>query len=114
MTSPPEFDVVTIDAGVSGIAAVSDSTTPDPAHAWAAMTPATFLDRAAAAHGSRIAVVEGDSRWTYTEFRDRCRRLAGGLCELADGRPVIEPGELDVTAAQVVRMSVRWLIEPPD
>ncbi|MEV6657307.1 AMP-binding protein [Nocardia fluminea] len=60
----------------------------DSAHAWAAMTPTAFLDRAAAAHGSRVAVVDGDLRWTYTEFRDRCRRLAGGLREIAAGRPV--------------------------
>ncbi|MCP2319328.1 fatty-acyl-CoA synthase [Nocardia amikacinitolerans] len=57
-------------------------------HAWAAMTPTAFLDRAAAAHGSRIAVVDGESRWTYTEFRERCGRLAGGLREIAAGRPV--------------------------
>lgn len=60
----------------------------DAAHAWAAMTPTAFLDRAAAAHGSRIAIVDGESRWSYTEFRDRCRRLAGGLREIAAGRPV--------------------------
>ncbi|MFI5498123.1 AMP-binding protein [Nocardia asteroides] len=60
----------------------------EAAHAWAAMTPTAFLDRAAAAHGSRVAVVDGELRWTYREFRDRCRRLAGGLRELAAGRPV--------------------------
>ncbi|WP_134727430.1 AMP-binding protein [Amycolatopsis nivea] len=60
----------------------------DSSHAWAAMTPTAFLDRAAAAHGSRIAVVDGEQRWNYTEFRDRCRRLAGGLRAVAAGRPV--------------------------
>ena len=52
------------------------------------LSPLTFLDRSAAVHGSRIAVVDGDRRWTYAEFRDRCRRLAGALAPLAEGRPV--------------------------
>jgi fatty-acyl-CoA synthase len=52
------------------------------------LTPVSFLDRAAAAHGDRTAVVDGDRRWTYTELHQRCRRLAGGLAGLADGRPV--------------------------
>ncbi|OXR41081.1 Long-chain-fatty-acid--CoA ligase [Nocardia cerradoensis] len=65
-----------------------EANTTAATHAWAALTPTAFLDRAAAAHGSRIAVVDGDLRWTYTEFRDRCRRLAGALREIAAGRPV--------------------------
>ncbi|MFG2786097.1 AMP-binding protein [Streptomyces sp. NPDC048419] len=52
------------------------------------LTPVSYLDRAAAAHGERIAVVDGDRRWSYTEFHDRCRRLAGVLAPLAQGRPV--------------------------
>ncbi|GIM91161.1 acyl--CoA ligase family protein [Paractinoplanes toevensis] len=52
------------------------------------LSPVSFLDRAADAHGERIAVVDGVRRWTYTEFRDRCRRLAGLLAPLAGGRPV--------------------------
>ncbi|MBW0105326.1 AMP-binding protein [Pseudonocardia sp. KRD291] len=52
------------------------------------LTPVSFLDRAAAAHGERVAVVDGDLRLTYAELHDRCRRLAGGLAPLAGGRPV--------------------------
>ncbi|ASR33882.1 acyl-CoA synthetase [Prauserella marina] len=52
------------------------------------LTPVSFLDRAASAHGDRVAVVDGDLRWTYAELRERCRRLAGGLAPLADGKPV--------------------------
>ncbi|MFJ9538484.1 AMP-binding protein [Streptomyces sp. NPDC101225] len=52
------------------------------------LTPVSYLDRAAAAHGERTAVVDGDRRWSYTEFHDRCRRLAGALAPLARGRPV--------------------------
>ncbi len=52
------------------------------------LTPVSFLDRAAAAHGDRIGVVDGKRRWTYAELHDRCRRLAGALATLAQGRPV--------------------------
>ncbi len=52
------------------------------------LTPVSFLERAAAAHGDRTAVVDGEQRWTYTVLHDRCRRLAGGLVPLAAGRPV--------------------------
>jgi fatty-acyl-CoA synthase len=52
------------------------------------LTPVSYLDRAAAAHGDRTAVIDGAERWTYAELRDRCRRLAGGLEPLAQGRPV--------------------------
>jgi fatty-acyl-CoA synthase len=59
-----------------------------PELSFETLTPTLFLDRAAAAHGERIAVVDRDQRWTYSELRDRCQRLAGALAPLADGRPV--------------------------
>ncbi|TWH18769.1 AMP-binding protein [Prauserella rugosa] len=52
------------------------------------LSPVAFLDRAAAAHGERTAVVDGTRRWSYAQLWDRCRRLAGGLASLAQGRPV--------------------------
>ncbi|MGY1661986.1 AMP-binding protein [Geodermatophilus sp. SYSU D00705] len=64
-------------------------TTPDlDALSFEPMTPVSYLDRAAAAHGDRVAVVDGDRRWTYTELHDRAQRLAGALAPLAQGRPV--------------------------
>ncbi|MCX6464113.1 MAG: acyl--CoA ligase family protein [Pseudonocardiales bacterium] len=57
-------------------------------HSFEPLTPVSFLDRAAAAHGDRTAVVDGERRFTYTEMHERCRRLAGGLAPLAGGRPV--------------------------
>jgi fatty-acyl-CoA synthase len=52
------------------------------------LTPVSYLDRAAAAHGDRVAVVDGEQRWSYAELHERCRRLAGGLGSIAQGRPV--------------------------
>jgi fatty-acyl-CoA synthase len=52
------------------------------------LTPTAYLDRAAAAHGDRTGVVDGDHRWTYAELHERCTRLAGALAPLATGRPV--------------------------
>ncbi len=53
------------------------------------LTPVSFLDRAAAAHGDRIAVVDGDLRM---QLRASCTSGAGGwpggLAPLAGGRPV--------------------------
>jgi fatty-acyl-CoA synthase len=51
------------------------------------LTPVSYLDRAAAAHGDRTAVVDGELRFTYAQLHDRCRRLAGALVPLAGGRP---------------------------
>jgi fatty-acyl-CoA synthase len=52
------------------------------------LTPTAYLDRAAAAHGQRVAVVDGTRRWTYSELHQRCVRLAGAVAPLAHGRPV--------------------------
>jgi fatty-acyl-CoA synthase len=52
------------------------------------LTPTSFLDRAAAAHGDRTGVIDGEQRWTYAELHERCRRLAGALSGPAGGRPV--------------------------
>lgn len=52
------------------------------------LTPVSYLDRAAAAHGDRVAVIDGERRWSYAQLHDRCRRLAGALAQRARGRPV--------------------------
>ncbi|MCQ4084130.1 AMP-binding protein [Streptomyces sp. RB6PN25] len=52
------------------------------------LTPTAYLERAAAAHGDRVAVIDGDQRWTYAELHRRCRQLAGALHPLTGGRPV--------------------------
>ncbi|MGU3502356.1 AMP-binding protein [Mycobacterium sp. C31M] len=57
-------------------------------HAVSALTPVRFLDRAAAVHGDRIAVIDGLRELTYRDLYDRCRRFAGAL--VADG---LRPGD---------------------
>jgi fatty-acyl-CoA synthase len=52
------------------------------------LTPVSYLDRAAAAHGDRVAVIDGTQRWTYGQLHERARRLAGALHARAGGRPV--------------------------
>jgi len=46
---------------------------------FAALTPLSFLDRAAAVHPDKPAVVHGSRHYTYATFLARCRRLASAL-----------------------------------
>ncbi|TQC49657.1 long-chain-fatty-acid--CoA ligase [Rhodococcus sp. WS4] len=63
--------------------------TPEPrSMSYEPLSPLSFLDRTAAAHPDRTAVVDGDRRFTYAQFHNRCRQLAGALAPIAHGRPV--------------------------
>ena len=53
---------------------------------FAPLTPASFLDRAAAVFADRTAIVDGEHRFTYRDMSGRCRRLAGVLAALGVGR----------------------------
>jgi len=55
---------------------------------FAALTPVTFLTRAAAVHPDRVAAIHGEHRITYRQLEDRARRLASGLA-----RRGIRPGQ---------------------
>src|SRR5437868_8485416 len=46
---------------------------------FTALTPLGFLARAAAVYPDKLAVIDGARRFTYREFYERCRRLAGAL-----------------------------------
>ncbi|MBL9012274.1 MAG: acyl-CoA synthetase [Alphaproteobacteria bacterium] len=46
---------------------------------YQALTPLSFLERAAGTFPDRLAVVHGARRFTYREFHARCRRLASVL-----------------------------------
>lgn len=52
------------------------------------LTPLRFLERAQNLYGDKQGVICGDRRFTYAEFFDRCRRLAGALQMLG-----IQPGD---------------------
>jgi len=46
---------------------------------WKTLSPVRFLDRASAVFGDRVAVVDGERRFTYRELADRSAALRGLL-----------------------------------
>jgi fatty-acyl-CoA synthase len=46
---------------------------------FVALTPVSFLDRAASVYPDRTAIVYGEARISYRSFRDRCLRLGAAL-----------------------------------
>ena len=53
---------------------------------FAALTPLSFLARSAAVYPGKIAVIDGERRFTYREFYARCRRFASALARRGIGR----------------------------
>src|SRR3954454_2770609 len=49
------------------------------------LTPLEFARRARKLYPGRVAVIDGDSRWTYAQFLDRCDRWSTALQELGIG-----------------------------
>ena len=43
------------------------------------LTPVNFIERSGDVHAERVAVIDGDIRYSWREFRARSRRLASGL-----------------------------------
>jgi fatty-acyl-CoA synthase len=58
----------------------------EPAVHLTRLTPLAFLERSAAAFPERTAVVDGERRLTWVEFRERVRRLAVALQESGIGK----------------------------
>jgi fatty-acyl-CoA synthase len=52
---------------------------------FAPLTPASFLDRAAAVFADRTAIVDGERTFTYREMSVRCRRLTAALAAMGVG-----------------------------
>ena len=52
------------------------------------LTPLEFARRARKLYPERVAVIDGDSRWTYAQFLDRCDRWSAALQKLG-----IDPGD---------------------
>ena len=46
------------------------------------LTPLSFARRARSLYGDREAVVDGDRRWTYAQFFERCDRWSAALQQL--------------------------------
>lgn len=53
--------------------------------AQAPLTPVSFLERAGTVFADRVAVVDGDCCFTYAQFLDRARRMAGLMGSLGLG-----------------------------
>ena len=53
---------------------------------WQGQTLGDFLADRAAEHGPRVAVVDGEHRWTYRELDERATRMAYGLKDLGIGK----------------------------
>src|SRR5437588_6370760 len=49
------------------------------------LTPVEFARRARKIYPERIAVIDGESRWSYAQFLDRCDRLSAVLQRLGVG-----------------------------
>ena len=49
------------------------------------LTPLEFARRARKLYPERVAVIDGDSRWTYAQFLDRCDRWSAVLQQLGIG-----------------------------
>ena len=49
------------------------------AASFESLTPTSFLLRSGKVYADRAAVIDGEGRYTYAEFLDRCLRLAGAL-----------------------------------
>ncbi len=65
------------------------------------LTPLAFLERSAVVFADRTAVIDGERRYTYREFADRCARLAGGLIELG-----VRPGDRVAVLAPNTRVTL--------
>src|ERR1700710_375026 len=46
------------------------------------LSPVSFLTRAASAFAGKVAVIDGERRYTYAQLIDRCTRLASALAQL--------------------------------
>ena len=47
------------------------------------LTPTAFLKRSATVFGDRVAVIDGDLKYTYAEFYRRALQFAGALRAMA-------------------------------
>uniref|UniRef100_UPI002629ED89 AMP-binding protein n=1 Tax=Pelagibius sp. TaxID=1931238 RepID=UPI002629ED89 len=53
---------------------------------YEALSPLSFLSRAAAVYPQRVGVIHGEQRFTWAEVYERCRRLASALAKRGIGQ----------------------------
>src|SRR5438067_12416314 len=53
---------------------------------FTALTPLGFLARAAVVYPDKLAVIDGERRFSYRQFHERCRRFADALRRRGIGR----------------------------
>jgi len=73
-------------AALTGTPSAYDTHLDRVAANYQPLTPLTFLKRAAFVHPEKLAVIHGVRRISYTEFYDRCRRLASALARRGVGK----------------------------
>src|SRR3989449_5191448 len=73
-----------------------------------ALTPFDFLARSAFVYRDKIAVVDGERRFTYKEFNERIHRLASALSRIG-----IEPGDRVAVLAPNTLMALEPLFAVP-
>src|SRR2546426_400288 len=66
-----------------------------------ALTPLDFLARSAFVYRDKIAVVDGERRFTYSELNQRIHRLASALSRVG-----VEPGDRVAVLAPNTRMAL--------
>jgi fatty-acyl-CoA synthase len=50
------------------------------------LTPIRLKQRAVRDYGSKVGIVDGDKRFTYAQYGERCDRLSNALITLGVGR----------------------------
>jgi len=78
-SSPLEEETMNTHPMQPGVLAVQDARPDGQAVYRHEMTPVDFLERAGWVHAERVAVVDGERRFTYAEWRLRARRFASAL-----------------------------------
>src|SRR5919199_1256320 len=89
------------------------------------LSPLSYLDRAARAFGERTALIDGSTRWTYRQFRERVHRQATALqgiglrsgervAVLAPNSPMLLEAHFGVPLAGGVLVPINTRLAPPE
>src|ERR687883_159875 len=89
------------------------------------LSPLAYLERAARAFGDRTALVDGSTRWTYRQFRERVHRQATALhgmglrsgdrvAVLAPNSPMLLEAHFGVPLAGAVLVPINTRLAPAE